>query len=290
MPENRNEVPPVLFPLCVVLCSTQTMFFLFFYFIFTNFQIDLLTFFKLYELTIPPMLEFGADNFVLGAAPPSSSALFLPPQSFPPTNLISNKQSLFSNSREEVLQRLGEVLLRKSLTIIDLSQRQLIAADAKLVSMALLNNLSLTILKIGFNSLADEGCQALSLALEDHPSLSELEIGFNSITDVGCVAIASAIKFNPTLKILYLSGNAIGPKGATALSQVQFLECLYLTGNQIQDEGIAALCRYRQHQRRHINTNQNHKKHSLTSPQPNPTQPNPTQPNSTHTETFQPPQ
>jgi len=76
----------------------------------------------------------------------------------------SKQQSVYYSarpSREAVLQRLSEALLRRSLRKIDLSQRSLQASDARLVKMALAQNANLTVLKLGYNNLGDAGVKTL---------------------------------------------------------------------------------------------------------------------------------
>eukprot|EP00536_Pseudo-nitzschia_multiseries_P009712 jgi/Psemu1/319687/estExt_fgenesh1_pm.C_2790008 len=97
-------------------------------------------------------------------------------------------------SREAVLQRLSEALLRRSLRKIDLSQRNLQASDAKLVKMALAQNANLTVLKLGYNNLGDEGVKTLASGIVAHKSLNLLDLGFNNIGDEGICALAHCMQ------------------------------------------------------------------------------------------------
>jgi len=157
-----------------------------------------------------------------------------------------------SSSREVVLQRLSEALLRRSLAKIDLSQRGLGPSDARLVKMALLNNASLTVLKLGYNSLGDKGVETLVGGIAEHRSLRSLDLGFNNFGDDGCRALAAAMQESAakagncgTIQTLYLAGNLIGEDGAMALADVirrgSSLRKLYMTGNRLGPDGVKAL-------------------------------------------------
>ncbi|GAX24194.1 hypothetical protein FisN_4Lh284 [Fistulifera solaris] len=146
-------------------------------------------------------------------------------------------------TRESVLQRLSEALLRRSLIKIDLSQRGLQPTDARLVKMALLQNAHVLVLKLGYNHLGDRGATILADGIAKHPGLESLDLGFNDVGDEGCQALASAI--GPNLHTLYLAGNLIGQDGAFALADLirrtGALKKLYLTGNRLTGEGVAAI-------------------------------------------------
>lgn len=169
-------------------------------------------------------------------------------------------------SRENVLQRLSEALLRRSLTKvrlsedriisfahhltkllcqIDLSQRGLRPSDARLVKMALLQNSQLAVLKLGYNNLGDEGVSILATGICQHSSLQSLDLGFNNIGDEGCRELATAIATSGNLLTLYLAGNLIGEDGAMAIAdlirQCGSLQKLYLTGNELGPEGVKAI-------------------------------------------------
>ena len=107
--------------------------------------------------------------------------------------------------------------MRRSLTMIDLSQRGLQPSDARLVKLALLQNSSLAVLKLGYNNLADDGAETLASGIAAHGALKSLDLGFNNIGNVGCAALASSLlTTRGTLHTLYLSGNAIEEDGARA--------------------------------------------------------------------------
>lgn len=149
-------------------------------------------------------------------------------------------------TRESVLRRLSEALMRRSLTMIDLSQRGLQPSDARLVKLALLQNSSLAVLKLGYNNLADDGAETLASGIAAHGALKSLDLGFNNIGNVGCAALASSLlTTRGTLHTLYLSGNAIEEDGARALAAVVRQGCglrrLHLTGNRIGTEGVKEL-------------------------------------------------
>ena len=160
-------------------------------------------------------------------------------------------------TRESVLQRLSEALMRRSLTKvctivtfvyiyrsnwmqivvhtslllpslynhltvdwkIDLSQRGLQSSDARLVKMALLQNSNLSILKLGYNNLRDEGIITLAVGISAHRTLGSLDLGFNQVGDEGTRALANAL-FGSALHTLYLAGNHMGEDGAIALADV----------------------------------------------------------------------
>ncbi|KAL3944712.1 MAG: hypothetical protein SGBAC_001227 [Bacillariaceae sp.] len=155
------------------------------------------------------------------------------------------------SSRESVLQRLSEALLRRSLTKIDLSQRSLMSSDARLVRMALSQNENLTVLKLGYNNLCDSGVTTLAAGIALHRSLVLLDLGFNNVGDSGASALAQAMqqaaaRFNGgTLHTLYLAGNMIGEDGALAIAdfirQGSRLSKLFMTGNRIGAGGVSAI-------------------------------------------------
>jgi Ran GTPase-activating protein (RanGAP) involved in mRNA processing and transport len=151
-------------------------------------------------------------------------------------------------SRDVVLQRLSEALLRRSLTKIDLSQRGIRTSDARLINMALAQNASLTTLKLGYNDLGDDGLRTLANGIARHGALESLDLGFNNIGDNGCRALAEAITAQPMslsrLRTLYLAGNVLGEDGALAIAKIVqhgSLEKLYLTGNRVGPDGVRAI-------------------------------------------------
>jgi len=175
-------------------------------------------------------------------------------------------------SREAVLQRLSEALLRRSLHKIDLSQRSLQASDAKLVKMALAQNANLTVLKLGYNNIGDAGVTTLAAGIVAHRSLNLLDLGFNNIGDEGIRALAhslqeaseeqrralsnggnnnninnngGAVYGTSPLHTLYLAGNHIGEDGAIAIADFlrrgSRLRKLFLAGNRIGGEGVKAI-------------------------------------------------
>mmetsp|Transcript_613 Transcript_613/g.868 ORF Transcript_613/g.868 Transcript_613/m.868 type:complete len:910 (+) Transcript_613:96-2825(+) len=147
-------------------------------------------------------------------------------------------------TRESVLRRLSEALMRRSLTKIDLSQRGLVSTDARLVKLALLQNASLSVLKLGYNNLSDAGVITLVPGISKHRALASLDLGFNNVGDEGCKALANSMA-NGTLQTLYLSGNIIGEDGALALADIIRRGCrlrrLHLTGNRLGPDGVKAL-------------------------------------------------
>ena len=189
--------------------------------------------------------------------------------------------SLPPPTRETVLQRLSEALLRRSLAKIDLSQKGLSPQDARLVKMALLQNRQLRVLKLGYNQLGDAGMKLLVTGIAQHTQLQSLDLGFNNIGDEGCQALAQALdttrpQMQPQhmqqiqedtqqpqpqpqhhqyyashsvsqLQTLYLAGNCIGQDGAMAIADVirrggcNTLQRLYLTGNTLGPEGVQAI-------------------------------------------------
>ena len=181
-------------------------------------------------------------------------------------------------SREDVLQRLSEALLRRSLHKIDLSQRNLQPSDARLVKMALAQNANLTVLKLGYNNLGDAGVITLAAGIVAHKSLNLLDLGFNNIGDEGIIALVHSMQnasghqrlcdnngeeqdydggYNytgnssnsnsstATLHTLYLAGNQFGEDGAIAMAdflrQGSRLRKLFMTGNRIGGDGVKAI-------------------------------------------------
>ena len=176
------------------------------------------------------------QNQYAAAASPTAAAAGSGPPGLP----------LARPTRESVLRRLSEALMRRSLTMIDLSQRGLQPSDARLVKLALLQNSSLAVLKLGYNNLADDGAETLASGIAAHGALKSLDLGFNNIGNVGCAALASSLlTTRGTLHTLYLSGNAIEEDGARALAAVVRQGCglrrLHLTGNRIGTEGVKEL-------------------------------------------------
>lgn len=164
---------------------------------------------------------------------------------------MSHEEYNTRTSRESVLQRLSEALLRHSLAKIDLSQRGLQASDARLVKMALSQNANLTVLKLGYNNLGDTGVTILAGGIARHKALRLLDLGFNNFGDDGAKALAMAMRqvaqtsHGGTLHTLYLAGNLIGEDGALAIAdfirQGTSLRKLYLTGNRIGPNGVQAI-------------------------------------------------
>jgi len=157
-----------------------------------------------------------------------------------------NDRPLARPTRESVLKRLYEALMRRSLTKIDLSQRGLRSSDAKLVKMALLQNAKLSCLKLGYNQLGDEGVAILSKGVAAHKMLTSLDLGFNHIGDEGVQALASALLQGSSLSTLYLAGNLFSHDGALALadairSKSCCLQKLHLTGNRLGPDGVSAI-------------------------------------------------
>eukprot|EP00566_Odontella_aurita_P002665 CAMPEP_0113531946 /NCGR_PEP_ID=MMETSP0015_2-20120614/3777_1 /TAXON_ID=2838 /ORGANISM="Odontella" /LENGTH=922 /DNA_ID=CAMNT_0000430835 /DNA_START=642 /DNA_END=3410 /DNA_ORIENTATION=+ /assembly_acc=CAM_ASM_000160 len=149
-------------------------------------------------------------------------------------------------TRESVLRRLSEALMRRSLTMIDMSQRGLQPSDARLVKLALLQNASLSVLKLGYNNLCDEGAITLASGIAVHGALKSLDLGFNNVGNEGCMSLASSLlSTRATLHTLYLAGNSIGENGARALADVISQGCglrrLHLTGNKIGSVGVKYL-------------------------------------------------
>mmetsp|Transcript_30071 Transcript_30071/g.34956 ORF Transcript_30071/g.34956 Transcript_30071/m.34956 type:complete len:1067 (-) Transcript_30071:67-3267(-) len=154
-------------------------------------------------------------------------------------------------TRDRALRKLSDALMRRSLTMIDLSQRELRPSDATLIKLALLQNSSLSVLKLGYNNLCDEGVITLSSGISTHAALTSIDIGFNNVSDDGCVALSNAIlassRRGGKLHTLYLAGNNIGEVGARALAEVVRRGCglkrIHLTNNSIGPIGIQELAK-----------------------------------------------
>jgi len=175
-------------------------------------------------------------------------------------NVVSGEYYPARPSREDVLKRLSEALLRRSLHKLDLSQRSLQPSDARLVKMALAQNANLTVLKLGYNNLGDVGVITLAAGIVAHKSLSLLDLGFNNIGDEGIKALAHSMQNAShkqrlckhgdqdgyvTLHTLYLAGNVIGEDGAMAIAdflrQGSRLRKLFMTGNRIGGDGVKVI-------------------------------------------------
>mmetsp|Transcript_29524 Transcript_29524/g.42862 ORF Transcript_29524/g.42862 Transcript_29524/m.42862 type:complete len:948 (+) Transcript_29524:372-3215(+) len=198
-----------------------------------------------------------------GASPLSPPGVLkgiaIPMASMHQTPPICPSSSLSRPTRESVLRRLSEALMRRSLTMIDMSQRGLQPSDARLVKLALLQNASLSVLKLGYNQLGDEGAVTLASGISAHGALESLDLGFNDVGDEGCAALSKAMLSTRgggsgpsapalaggTLHTLYLAGNCIGEEGTHALASVIRGGCglrrLHLTGNGIGPDGVKAL-------------------------------------------------
>mmetsp|Transcript_4668 Transcript_4668/g.11879 ORF Transcript_4668/g.11879 Transcript_4668/m.11879 type:complete len:992 (+) Transcript_4668:573-3548(+) len=227
--------------------------------------------------------QSSGDDNVLAGYPPSQQQQPLPPlgPAMVSLNSSNNPDLEYPSrpSRESVLQRLSEALLRRSLTQIDLSQRGLQPSDARLVKMALSQNSHLSVLKLAYNNLQDSGAATLASGIAAHKSLRLLDLGFNNIGDQGIRALAAAMslsqhgesnnnnyytpttasatikaapktKASPapgsTLRTLYLAGNLIGQDGALAIADIlrlrsSIIEKLYMTGNKLGGEGVKAI-------------------------------------------------
>lgn len=118
-------------------------------------------------------------------------------------------------------------------------------SDARLVTMALLQNTQLTVLKLGYNNLGDLGASILADGIGSRVlNLQTLDLGFNNIGDEGCAALCQAI--SGRLHTLYLAGNVIGEDGAIAIADLlrrrgSSLQKLYLTGNLLGPDGVKAI-------------------------------------------------
>eukprot|EP00551_Chaetoceros_affinis_P012138 CAMPEP_0203662806 /NCGR_PEP_ID=MMETSP0090-20130426/637_1 /ASSEMBLY_ACC=CAM_ASM_001088 /TAXON_ID=426623 /ORGANISM="Chaetoceros affinis, Strain CCMP159" /LENGTH=1026 /DNA_ID=CAMNT_0050525641 /DNA_START=552 /DNA_END=3632 /DNA_ORIENTATION=- len=169
--------------------------------------------------------------------------------SLPPASSTDQSNRNKRPTRDRVLRKLSDALMRRSLTMIDLSQRELRPSDATLVKLALLQNSSLSVLKLGYNNLCDDGVTTLASGISTHSALTSLDLGFNNIGDKGCIALSSAIlstsRRGGQLHTLYLAGNCIGREGARALAQVVRCGCglkrIHLTNNSIGSHGIKEL-------------------------------------------------
>ncbi|KAG7356311.1 leucine rich repeat LRR-containing protein [Nitzschia inconspicua] len=192
----------------------------------------------------PPIQGFGY---------PSVVSMSQQQQKFQQSQSLSDEFPVTRPSRESVLQRLSEALLRRSLQKIDLSQRGLQPSDAKLVKMALLQNANLTEMKLGYNNLGDVGVKTLAVGIATHRALALLDLGFNNIGDEGMRALAGGLiktqqhkNGGGTLQTLYLAGNLIGEDGALAIADCirqgnGQLQKLFLTGNKIGGDGVKAI-------------------------------------------------
>ena len=129
---------------------------------------------------------------------------------------------------------------------LDLSQRGLGAADARLVKMALVQNPNVKVLKLCYNNLGDDGVAVLASGVAQHAGLESLDLGFNGLGDEGCRALLRAIPHdNRRVWTLHLAGNCIGEDGALALADWIRRRCLvrklYLTGNRLGPGGVRSI-------------------------------------------------
>jgi len=133
----------------------------------------------------------------------------------------------------------------KSITHLDLSNRKIGSAGAKVISESLKINATVTILDLESNNIEVEGAKIISEALKINTTFAILNLKLNNIGDKGGEAIGEALKVNKTLAILYLEDNKIGVEGAKVIGEAlkvnTTLTNLYLWGNNIGDKGVKAI-------------------------------------------------
>ena len=161
---------------------------------------------------------------------PSTHAMARPNSSIPlptPTTPVLNPRP----TRESVLRRLSEALMRRSLTKIDMSQRDLRPSDARLIKLALLQNKHLHTLKLGYNHIGDEGLITLAPALANS-NIQSLDLGFTGIGDVGMEALANAFfQGDSTTVAAAVPAVANGGQSSKQRGRCTALCTLYLAGN-----------------------------------------------------------
>lgn len=127
---------------------------------------------------------------------------------------------------------------------LDLREKKLGPASARLIAVTLGANATLECLMLSNNALGPEGGEALGGGLANNRALTEVTLNHNKLGDRGIVALAEALKTNATLESIDVSGNGVGPVGGTALAGAlelnSTLTSLNCRGNDI-GQGAAAI-------------------------------------------------
>lgn len=127
---------------------------------------------------------------------------------------------------------------------LDLREKKLGPASARLIAATLGANATLECIMLSNNALGPEGGEALGGGLANTRALREVTLKDNKLGDRGIVALAEALKTNATLESIDLSGNGVGPVGGTALAEAlelnSTLTSLNCRGNDI-GQGAAAI-------------------------------------------------
>ena len=127
---------------------------------------------------------------------------------------------------------------------LDLREKKLGPASARLIAVTLGANATLECLMLSNNALGPEGGEALGGGLANNRALTEVTLKDNKLGDRGIVALAEALKTNATLESIDVSNNGFGAVGGTALAGAlelnSTLTSLNCRGNDI-GQGAAAI-------------------------------------------------
>jgi Ran GTPase-activating protein (RanGAP) involved in mRNA processing and transport len=178
-------------------------------------------------------------------------------------------------SRDVVLQRLSEALLRRSLTkvcgsdiydpwcqdwcylpypssrtITHLTHFLSLAAFIKLSSLAVISKIDLS-----QRGIRTSDARLINMALAQNASLTTLKLGYNDLGDDGLRTLANGIARHGALESLDLGFNNIGDNGCRALAEaitaqpmsLSRLRTLYLAGNVLGEDGALAIAKIVQH-------------------------------------------
>ena len=145
------------------------------------------------------------------------------------------------------LQALSPILLKTTLTHLDLSGNDLTLKGTTLLQSILKDSPFLYHMNISGNQLNHESALLLCEGLQFNRSLRELDLSQNELGPQGMAIFAGALKALPFLEKLYLGGNNLGDKGAESISLVieynTVLSVLDIQSNQIDSVGASYLAR-----------------------------------------------
>ena len=128
---------------------------------------------------------------------------------------------LESKSMEEFSLIPMKGLRADEVTEVNLSQKGLGDAEARVIGSLLTVNTSLTKLSVAGNKLGNEGAQAIGSALKESKvsKLKELDIQYNGIGPDGAKVIAAFCAVSASLTKLNVNCNILGDKGEAALRE-----------------------------------------------------------------------
>ena len=173
----------------------------------------------------------------------TQGSVFTPSDMLPLCKYICYSKSLTelslvkSEFQEDTLQLLiSAIPCAKSVIHLDLSFNQLSPSDVEMLSVALSVNSALKILKLKSCSIKGEGAEHLATGLKDNHVLEELYLDYNTMDTRGASALSEMLFLNTSLKVLDVRKNdSIGVVGALtlmdALEHNNTLKTLYVNSN-----------------------------------------------------------